>query len=189
WALAGAGAVRRTRRAVVRLELQFKKRASGGGRLRRPRAGRGVVAKEDGARAVEHAGSLAEDALDRGDEVGGVVREHLHLSRSGTKSKPIAVSSACATRKSAFSANCGPISCRPTGSPSDRPHGMFSPGSPAMFDGIVSTSERYMASGSAAFSPIAKATVGLVGETSTSKRSKSASCSRLITVRTFCAVP
>ena len=33
------------------------------------------------------------------------------------------------------------------------------------------------------------ATVGLVGETSTSNRSNSSSCSRLITVRTFCAVP
>ena len=62
-------------------------------------------------------------------------------------------------------------------------------GRPAMFDGIVSTSVRYIASGSCAFAPSGKAVVAHVGETSTSKRSKSASCSRLITVRTFCAVP
>ena len=35
----------------------------------------------------------------------------------------------------------------PTGRPSERPQGIDSPGRPAMFDGIVSTSERYMASG------------------------------------------
>ena len=40
-----------------------------------------------------------------------------------------------------------------------------------MQDGIVSRSERYIASGSAAFSPSLNATVGDVGETSTSKRS------------------
>ena len=43
------------------------------------------------------------------------------------------------------------------------------PGSPAMFGGIVRTSQRYMASGLSAFSPIRKATVGEVGLTSTSK--------------------
>ena len=58
-----------------------------------------------------------------------------------------------------------------------------------MFDGIVSTSVRYIASGSSTFAPSGNATVGRVGETSRSKRSNSASCSRLITVRTFCAVP
>ena len=66
---------------------------------------------------------------------------------------------------------------------------MFRPGSPAMQDGIVSRSERYIASGSAAFSPSLNATVGEVGETSTSKRSNAAACSRAITVRTFCAWP
>ena len=66
---------------------------------------------------------------------------------------------------------------------------MFSPGRPAMHDGIVSTSERYIASGSAAFAPSGNATVGLVGETSTSNFSNAASCSRRMTVRTFCAVP
>ena len=52
------------------------------------------------------------------------------------------------------------------------------PGSPAMYDGIVSTSERYIASGSAAFSPSLNATVGDVGETITSKCSNAAACSR-----------
>ena len=58
-----------------------------------------------------------------------------------------------------------------------------------MHDGIVSRSEAYIASGFAARSPIVKATVGEVGVTSTSKRSKAAACSRLISVRTFCAWP
>ena len=58
-----------------------------------------------------------------------------------------------------------------------------------MFDGIVSRSERYMASGFSAFSPMRNATVGDVGLTSTSKRSKAAACSCAITVRTFCAWP
>ena len=58
-----------------------------------------------------------------------------------------------------------------------------------MHDGIVSTSFMYIATGSSIFAPIGNATVGLVGDASTSKRSNSSSCSRLITVRTFCAVP
>src|SRR5437870_442549 len=61
--------------------------------------------------------------------------QRLHRSRSGTVSKPSACSSTWPTRKSVFSPNCRPISCRPTGSPSLRPQGMFRPGSPAMHDG------------------------------------------------------
>src|SRR5436305_11761454 len=76
-----------------------------------------------------------------------------HLSRSGTVSKPVACSSAWPTRKSRFSENCGPISCSPTGSPSDNPHGIDSPGRPAMLGGIASRSERYMASGFAVLAP------------------------------------
>ena len=41
----------------------------------------------------------------------------------------------------------------------------------------------------AVFAPSSNATVGEVGETSTSKRSNAAACSRTITVRTFCAWP
>ena len=88
-----------------------------------------------------------------------------------------------------FSENCGPISCRPTGSPSERPHGTLSPGRPAMQDGIVSRSFRYIASGSAAFAPSSNATVGEVGVSSRSKRSNASACSRISTVRTFCACP
>src|SRR5581483_8583115 len=89
------------------------------------------VTEQDGGRAVEDARPLAEDTLDGGDEVGGGVREALHRSRSGTKSNASACSSACATRKIVFSANCGPISCNPTGSPSARPQGIEMLGSPA----------------------------------------------------------
>ena len=58
-----------------------------------------------------------------------------------------------------------------------------------MFDGIVRRSERYIASGFSAFSPIRNATVGEVGLTIRSKCSKAAACSCAITVRTFWAWP
>ena len=58
-----------------------------------------------------------------------------------------------------------------------------------MFDGIVRTSERYIASGFSAFSPSLKATVGEVGLTRTSNCSKAAACSSAITVLTRCAWP
>src|SRR5262249_2539138 len=118
-----------------------------------------------------------------------------HRSRSGTKSNSTARSTpgagwnACPARKRVFSENCGPINCNPTGSPSERPQGIERPGSPAMFEGIVSTSARYMASGFSVREPSGNATVGEVGDASRSKRSNSSSCSRLISVRTFCAWP
>ena len=62
-------------------------------------------------------------------------------------------------------------------------------GRPAMFGGIASTSARYIESGSAVFAPSSNATVGEVGDTSTSKRSNSSACSRMMIVRTFCAWP
>src|SRR5207247_6067903 len=135
-------------------------------------------------RPVEHTRALAEHPLHREHEIGSLVDDCLHLSRAGAPSKPIARSSACPVRNRVFSENCGPISCRPTGRPSESPHGMDSPGRPAMFDGIVSTSERYIASGFAVRSPRRKATVGDVGETRTSKRSKASACSRRMSVRT-----
>ena len=58
-----------------------------------------------------------------------------------------------------------------------------------MHDGIVSRSDAYIASGSSARSPIGNATVGEVAETIRSKRSKTAACSRMIIVRTCCALP
>ena len=66
---------------------------------------------------------------------------------------------------------------------------MFRPGRPAMQDGMVSRSLRYIASGLPTFSPIGNATVGLVGDAITSKLLKTSSCSWRIIVRTFCAVP
>ncbi len=60
---------------------------------------------------------------------------------------------------------------------------------PARFDGIVHRSARYIAIGSSARSPIGKAVVGVVGETSTSTPAKAASKSREMSVRTFWAEP
>ncbi len=77
----------------------------------------------------------------------------------------------------------------PTGSPSDRPPGTVMPGTPAMFAGMVATSLRYMASGSPVLEPNSNATVGDVGEISTSASSNAASKSRWISVRTFWAEP
>src|SRR5439155_8553233 len=68
-----------------------------------------------------------------------------HASLGGTKSNSSARSRAWALRKSRFSENCRPTSCSPTGRPSARPQGIESPGRPAMFGGIASTSERYIA--------------------------------------------
>src|SRR5262249_41512078 len=136
------------------------------------------VAHEHRARAVEDAGLDPEHPLHRRDELRRGVDDRLHAaaSLSGAGSNPSARSSACPTRNSVFSENCGPISWRPTGRPSERPHGIEIPGMPAMLDGIVSTSARYMANGFSVFSPRRNATVGDVGLTSTSKRSNSASC-------------
>ncbi len=60
---------------------------------------------------------------------------------------------------------------------------------PARLVGMVHRSARYIASGSSVRSPIAKAVVGVVGETITSTCSKDFSKSRVISVRTFWAEP
>src|SRR5712672_723450 len=94
-------------------------------------------AHQDGARAVEHARVLPEDAFDREHELRRRILEAVrHRRRSGTGSKPIACSRAWPIRKSVFSPNCGPISCRPNSSPSESPQGTLSPGRPAMQEGI-----------------------------------------------------
>src|SRR5919205_618669 len=151
------------------------------------------VADQHRAGAVEHPRLGAEDAARGDDEVGGSVDDPLHAAaparRGGTGSNASARSSAWPIRKSLFSENCGPTSWSPIGRPSERPHGIESPGRPAIHDGIVSRSERYMASGFSVRSPSLNATVGEVGETRTSKRSNAASCSRWMIVRTFCAWP
>src|SRR6478609_8274061 len=112
-----------------------------------------------------------------------------HRSRSGTVSKASARSRAWPTANSPFSPNCRPISCSPTGSPSERPHGIERPGSPARHEGIVSRSHAYIASGSADLSPIGNATVGEVGVTIASQRASASRCSRISSVRTFWAWP
>ena len=61
---------------------------------------------------------------------------------------------------------------------------MLRPGRPARHDGIVITSQAYIASGSEALSPIGNATVGEVGVAITSKRSSASRCSRMRSVRT-----
>src|SRR5215471_10744791 len=110
------------------------------------------VARQHRARAVEDP-HLAELATAREDELRSRVDDRPHRSRSGTVSNASARSSTCPTRKTVFSASCGPISCSPTGSPLLSPHGMLIPGRPAMQDGIVSRSLRYIASGSCALAP------------------------------------
>ena len=60
---------------------------------------------------------------------------------------------------------------------------------PARLTGMVAMSFKYIAKGSSTFSPILKAVVGVVGETSTSTVSNAAAKSREINVRTFCAWP
>ena len=54
---------------------------------------------------------------------------------------------------------------------------------------MVARSWRYIASGSASLAPSGNATVGAVGETSTSAFAKAAAKSRVMSVRTFCAWP
>ena len=92
----------------------------------------------------------------------------------GRSRTPSACSSAWPARKSRFSENCGPISWRPTGQALGEAARDREAGSPAMFGGIASTSERYIASGSSVFAPSGKATVGEVGLTSRSNCSNAA---------------
>ena len=81
------------------------------------------------------------------------------------------------------------MNCNPTGSPSESPHGSETPAIPAMFAGSVQASERYIATGSAVRAPNLNATVGDVGATRASMpEPKTSSKSRLISVRTFCAL-
>ena len=62
-------------------------------------------------------------------------------------------------------------------------------GCPVRFTGTVHTSHRYIASGSAVLAPSSNATVGDVGDSSTSNCSYARSKSRMISVRTRCACP
>ncbi len=69
----------------------------------------------------------------------------------------------------ASSSKCLPIIWRPIGKLSVvKPHGMDIAGTPAKFIEIVKISDRYIWSGSVAFSPILNAALGDVGVTITS---------------------
>ena len=70
----------------------------------------------------------------------------------------------------------------------DSPAGTEMPGSPAMFTVTVKMSLRYICTGSPLTSPMPKAGPGVVGVSSTSTFSKASSKSRLMRVRTFCAL-
>ncbi len=54
---------------------------------------------------------------------------------------------------------------------------------------MVHTSDRYIASGSAVLAPSSNATVGDVGDSSTSNCSYARAKSRMMSVRTRCACP
>src|SRR5713101_3030089 len=69
----------------------------------------------------------------------------------------------------------------------DIPHGTLIPGSPARLPPSVSTSHRYIDSGSSVRDPMGNATTGDVALTMASHLLKASSKSRLIRVRTFCA--
>ena len=57
----------------------------------------------------------------------------------------------------------GPTSCRPMGRPPAPPHGTEMAGTPARLAGTVRRSAWYISRGSSRFSPMRKATVGVVG--------------------------
>ena len=102
---------------------------------------------------------------------------------------PTADSSAAATRYMRSSAMVGAMIWKPTGSPSDSPHGTEMAGPPYRLVGIVNRSARYIWYGSPVRAPSGNATNGVVGEISTSTCSNAEVKSRVISVRTFCAWP
>ena len=81
----------------------------------------------------------------------------------------ISLSNEAATRNINGSCNAGANTCTPTGSPSaPTPYGTLIAGWPARLDGMVHTSDMYIANGLSAFSPALKAGVGVVGPITTS---------------------
>src|SRR5262249_16199244 len=109
--------------------------------------------------------------------------------RSGTAKRPAASSITWPTRNSVASSNGLPISCRPNGViPEESPAGTEMPGRPAMFTVTVKMSLRYIAPGPPDPRPMPRAGLGGVGVNSTSTASNPVSKSRLISVRTFCAL-
>src|SRR5438094_724359 len=85
-----------------------------------------------------------------------------------------------ATRNITDSPSAGASTCTPIGRPpSPAPYGTLMAACPARLVGIVHTSDRYMASGSAALAPSSNATVGDVGESSASYCSYARAKSRM----------
>src|SRR3989339_349421 len=101
------------------------------------------------------------------------------------KCQSVLCSNAYAAFSIVSSSKAFPIIWRPIGRLFALPHGIEIAGIPAKLTGIVAMSDKYIESGSFAFSPILKATVGDVGEIKTSHCSKALSKSCLIKVLTF----
>ena len=126
---------------------------------------------------------------DRGEgESGGARPAHHHLA--GEK-RPADCSITSATWKRVSSSKGRPMSWRPSGRPlASRPAGTVMPGRPAMFTVTVKMSFRYISTGSPPdISPMPKADDGVAGvSTASTPAWKATSKSRLIRVRTFCAL-
>src|SRR5258706_5509334 len=106
---------------------------------------------------------------------------------SSVRSPP--TSSTRPARSSTGSASSGPSTWTARGNPAaDRPAGTVSPGVPARLAPIVKMSLRYIASGSASFSPRRNASVGAAGISMKSQRPKAAWYSARIRARARCAV-
>src|SRR5699024_2523437 len=181
--------------------------SQGGGRDRGVRLG-----GDDVRRAVEQLGDGAEldvhlDAEHRVEPGDGVVVvDEVDVRGSHQCAPPVSsgafassgppqdssssASRAPPTRYRRSSARAGARNWMPAGRPSSaRPLGKEMPGTPARLAGMVAMSFMYIAVGSSIFSPRRKATVGAVGEASTSTCSKAAAKSRCTRVRTFWALP
>ncbi len=92
---------------------------------------------------------------------------------------------AAATWNMTVSPSAGARTWTPMGRPSAPvPKGTVMAGWPARLDGMVHRSDRYIANGSAALAPMAKAVVGVVADSSTSKDAYAASKSLMMSVRT-----
>src|SRR6185436_3112326 len=111
-----------------------------------------------------------------------------HHQGSARAVNPARSSKAKAAFNTLCSSSAWPMICRPSGRPwPSTPAGTEMAGRPARLAGTAKTSFRYMASGSDNFSPRPKAALGAVGVRIRSTSWKTASKSRAIRARTFCA--
>src|ERR1039458_6630363 len=161
--------------------VEYRKRS---GQSQADRTDVGVRRGAEGVRAAaEHLGV--------GLELGVDLESDHHLPTVGqAHGRPSAISRTRAPAMSCASLRPGPSSCTPIGSPaSPVPKGTEIAGSPERLLGMVKTSERYIAIGSAVFEPNSKATDGVVAP---SRRSASRYARRkasMVSVRTFRACP